>query len=95
MCFFSVSGKNLAPEGTAYLSRSRQRNNPTKVIDGNTSKRYSFHTCLKATWTKRKTWWRVDFDKLIVVYAVEITPGKLIFCKKGNISGVDVNKECR
>ena len=76
MCFFTVRGKNLAPEGKAYLSDKR-KNNATYVIDGNTSKKYSTTSCLKEYFLHNMAWWKVDFDDKIKIYAVEITPGKL------------------
>ena len=46
---------------------------------------------------KRKSWWRVDFERLIELYAVEITPGKLELMqdKTGNVSDIYLNTECR
>ena len=82
MCFFTVRGKNLAPEGKAYLSDKR-KNNATYVIDGNTSKQYSTTSCLKEYFLHKLAWWKVDFDDKIKVYAVEITPGKLKILQEG------------
>ena len=76
MFFFTVRGKNLAPEGKAYLSDKR-KNNATYTIDGNTSKIYSTTSCIKAYYLHKRAWWKVDFDDKIKVFAIEITPGKL------------------
>ena len=87
-CTFSVRGKNLAPEGKAYTSRTRRKINATKAIDGRTTSKD--HSCLESHYMKRRSWWRVDFQRLIVVYAVEITPGKLQLMqyKTGSVSDI-------
>ena len=72
----------MAPEGNASLSRSRPRDNATKVIDGNPSREYKDKSCLNVYRNKRD-WWRVDFGRLIMIYAVEITPGKLELFEDG------------
>ena len=85
-CTFSVSGKNLAPEGKAYIIHSPWNINATKAIDGRTTS----NSCLESRYMKKRSWWRVDFQRLIVVYAVMITTGKLelMHDKAGNISDV-------
>ena len=94
LCLFSVRGKNLAPQGTAHLSRSGSRINATTVIDDNPSRYYKDKSCINVYRSKRD-WWRVDFGRLIMIYAVEITPGKIEFLKTGNVSVVNLNKEYR
>jgi len=94
-CAFSVRGKNLAQEGKAYIIRSRRKCNATKAIDGRTSSKDN--SCLESHYMKRRSWWRVDFERLIELYAVEITPGKLELMqdKTGNVSDIYLNTECR
>ena len=74
---FSVIGKNLAPEGKAYQSYALRGNNASKANDGQTTNRFSRNKCAQSL-QKKRAWWRVDWKKLVEVYAVEIMPGKLM-----------------
>ena len=78
MYTFNISdhGKNLAPEGKAYLFNGRRKNNAFKTIDGKTTDVFQRDACMQSYYTTM-AWWKVVWDKLIEVYAVEIMPGKL------------------
>jgi len=73
---FSVQARNLAVEGKAYHSLAFGKKNASKAIDGQTQIIFSDDSCITSR-RQEKIWWRVDFAKLIEVYAVQITPGKL------------------
>ena len=53
------------------------KENANKAIDGNTARVFSDRSCV-ATYKETNPWWRVDFTKLIEVYAIVITPGKFL-----------------
>lgn len=64
--FFPVRGKNLATGGKTYQTNTDGILTPT-FVNG---------PCPTSQVNEGASW-RVDFDKLIEVYAIEITPGKL------------------
>ena len=72
--YFAVVGMNLATEGKASQHHTLMQKHASLAIDGNT------RSCTK-TGLSRNAWWRVHFDNLIKVNALEIKPGKLyILC---------------
>ena len=75
MVFFSVRGRNLAPEGRPYLSAA-PGNNASKTNDLKTISIFRKDTCTQSGFG-RNAWWRVDFVKLVEVYGLEIMRGKL------------------
>ena len=75
--FASVMWRNLAPGGKAFQSDQRPWINATKAIDNADTPKFTTHTCTR-TQNRPKSWWRVDFNKLVEVYAVKVMPGKLI-----------------
>ena len=59
------------------MSKAFWKENANKAIDGNTARVFSDRSCV-ATYKETNPWWRVDFTKLIEVYAIVITPGKFL-----------------
>ena len=74
--FFSVRGKNLALGGKAYQYDLIPRAKASETIDGNTTQTSAYGSCPTSR-SAAGMWWRIEFDKLIEVYVIEITPGKL------------------
>ena len=68
--FFPVRGKNLAMGGNVY-----QSSNDSETVISSTTPTVANGSCQTSQDTDGGKW-RVDFDKLIEVYAIEITPGK-------------------
>ena len=64
---FPVRGKNLTLEGNTYQS----------TTGGSTTQTFANGSCQTSQDTEGAMW-RIDFDKLIEVYAIEITPGMLL-----------------
>ena len=79
---FAVVLKNLALEGRASTSSANKKHNAYKAIDGNTKRKFSDDSCIYTHQTRNKIWLKVDFDKPVEVYAVEITPGKMDMLRK-------------
>jgi len=64
----------LAHEGRAYQRDAVLFIKADDTIDGNLLRRRK-HTC-PMSYNALGTWWRVDFIKLVKVFAITIIPGK-------------------
>ena len=64
--FFPVRGTNLGPAGKPSQS----------TPGGNITQTFANGSC-QTSQDNEVAMWRVDYDKLIEVYAIEIIPGKL------------------
>ena len=75
--YLSFSDRNLAVEGKAFLKetyRWEMKKIPA-IIDGNHTRAYWDNACPQV-YEMKTTWFRVEFLRLVEVFAVKIKPGK-------------------
>jgi len=69
------SDRNLAQEGTAYLRDAFMLHKAPDTINGNVLRKFKDTNC-PMSYSALGVWWRVDFVKLVKVFAIKIMPGK-------------------
>ena len=76
--YLSFSDRNLAVEGKAFLKETYrwERKKIPAIIDGNHTRAYWDNAC-PYVYEMETTWFRVEFLRLVEVFAVKIKPGKL------------------
>ena len=81
--YLSVSDRNLAVEGKAFLKEIKPwlRKKIPALIDGNHNRAYWDNAC-PGVYATKTNWFRVEFLRLVEVFAVKIKLGKLERCSK-------------
>ena len=69
------SDRNLAQEGTAYLRDALMLHRAPDTINGNVVRQFKDTPC-PMSYSALGVWWRVDFVKLVEVFAIKIMPGE-------------------
>ena len=95
LCISFFSDKNLAVEGEAFQKSLywEYRNKMSRAIDGNFDRRYYSHVC-PSSYSRKKLWLRVEFHRLIEVYAVKYFRGKYeVYSIDTGFSDVNENNE--
>jgi len=92
LCVSFFSDKNLAVEGKAFQNNLYRwhKNKMPLTIDGNYGRTYYDRSC-PGSYTKNSLWFRVEFRRLVEVYAVKYFRGKFEIYSKD--TDVNVNKE--
>ena len=81
--YLSFSDSNLAVEGKAFLKTTYvfETKKIPAIIDGNHNRKYWDNACVHVPETDTN-WFRVEFHRLVEVFAVKIKPGKFERCSK-------------
>ena len=94
LCMSFFSDRNVAVEGKAFQNNIYHlfKKKIPAAIDGNHARKYYDRAC-PTSYMSKTSWFRVEFLRLVEVFAIKILPGKFgRYSMDGGLS--HVNKEC-